>query len=160
MPIEMDIPLANHTRRRQNRETFVRLFQGFVNEFGEVAGKKIVKHLVDLAGGYRILIPAAGPDPLFGCSSQFRRLWVSTCREFGSKSGHKIMSKIIAGLGGRRVWFPDYKDLFTWDRNKKILDLFDGTNCRELACRFKLSSISILRIIRSMKDTFPCRLTN
>ncbi len=119
MPRHLEVlPVPNS--RRQNRETFIRLFQGFVNEYGEAAAKKIIKHLVDQAGGLQLSIPGPGPDPLCGCSAWFRQLWRDTCKEFGRKSGRAIMNKIMGQLGGRRVRFPDYLDLYIWERNVKM----------------------------------------
>ncbi len=150
-PMRLEVlPVPNS--RRQNRETFTRLFQGFVDEYGEAAARKIIKHLVDQAGGYRICIPGPGPDPLHGCSACFRQLWRSTCREFGHASGRAIMNKIIVELGGRRVWFPDYRDLHIWERNEKISSQYNGENAEELSLRWNLTREWVLRIVRGDED--------
>jgi hypothetical protein len=121
------LPMPN--TRRQNRETFVRLFQGFVNEYGEASGKRIMKHIVDNAGGIRMDVPSSNPglnqhvkldnDPLHGCGVYFRRLWISTCKEFGHDSGHDIMNKIVCELGNQRVYFPCHKEINRWERKNE-----------------------------------------
>jgi len=167
-PVHREAPPMPSTRR-QNRETFVRLFQGFVNEYGEVVGKKIVKHIVDNAGGMRICIPENNPklnqtrkwidgklcvidtvlynDPLYGCSACFRMLWVSTCQEFKQSSGRAIMHKIIVELGGRRVYFPNYRDLYKWERNEKMKNQYTGGNIDEIAERWSMSRLRALQIV-------------
>ncbi len=148
-------PMSN--TRRQNRETFVRLFQGFVNEYGAVAGEKIIKHLVDNAGGLRLWIPGNDipvnqsliihGDPLCTHSACFRRLWRSTCREFGQASGRAIMNKIVVEFGGRRVSFPDYEDIYKWERNEKMKNQFTGNNIDEIAARWGMSPLRALQIV-------------
>jgi len=155
LPVLQEVPPMPNARR-QNRETFVRLFQGFVNEYGEVAAKKIIRHLVDHSGGFRICIPGPGPDPLFGCSPLFRQLWRSTCFMFGHDSGRAIMNKIVVELGDRRIWFPDYKDLYLWERNEKIQNLYQkydtGDNAEELGIRFRCCAVHIRRVVRGEDD--------
>jgi hypothetical protein len=151
--------------RRQNRETFVRLFQGFVNEYGEVAGKKIINHIVDQAGGMRIWVPASNPklnqyasldnDPLHGCSACFRRLWVSTCHEFGQASGRAIMNKIICEISGlchHRVHFPSHRDLYRWERDEKMQNQYTGDNIAEIALRWNMSVPQALKRVRRRED--------
>jgi len=131
----------------KSREATTRLFQGFVTDFGDELGEKIIKHIVDQVGGYRILISAPSPDPLFYNSRNFRRLWRSTCEEFGRASGRAIMNKLIVELGGRRISFPDHEDICRFERNRRIRNLYNGTNCSELAFRFRLCRCQIKRII-------------
>ncbi len=143
--------------RRQNRVIVTRLFQGFVKDYGEAAGKKIIEHLVSHAGGQRIRVPTNNPglnqhaslsnDPLHGCSACFRRLWMTTCQELGQASGRAIMHKIVCELGGRRIWFPDIETLYRMERNLKICAIYNGTNHKEIALRFKLSVTQINNII-------------
>ncbi len=158
MPSRPEV-LPMHNTRRQNRETFTRLFQGFVSEYGEDAAKRIIKHLVDQAGGLRMWIPSSGPDPLSRCGYFFRLLWRETCKTFGRQSGRAIMNKIMVELGGRRVYFPDYRDLYIWDRNEKIRRQYipgmpDGPkgNEEELVARWGLSRYWILRIANGQDD--------
>jgi hypothetical protein len=149
--------------RRQNRETFVRLFQGFVNEYGEIAGKKIVKHIVDTTGGMRIWVPENNPklnqhtvldnDPLHGCSACFRMLWISICHEFGPASGRAIMHKIIVERGGSRVYFPTYRDLYKWERNEKMRAQYSKCkNVEEIANRWNMSWQRAAQIVRGEED--------
>lgn len=143
--------------RRQNREALTRLFQGFVNDYGNAAGKKIIKHIVEHAGGIRIHIPGRSHklnqyatidnDPLHGCSACFRNLWINICCEFGQASGRAIMNKIVVELGGRKIRFPDHETFYRSERNKKIRNLYDGANCGELALRFNLCMSQIKNII-------------
>jgi len=149
------LPMPNS--RRQNRETFVRLFQSFVNEYGEVDGKKIVKHIVDNAGGMRIWVPSSNPklnqyaalnnDPLHGCSDCFRRLWLSICREFGRTYGRTIMNKIVCELGNQRVHFPCHHDIFRWERNEKMKNQYTGKNIAEIALRWNMSVPQAQKIV-------------
>src|SRR5512144_1524940 len=99
------LPVPNH--RRQNREAFTRLFQGFVVDFGDKAAERMIWHFVRDAGGLRLSIPANNGDPLFGCSSLFRQLWINTCAEFGPMLGRAAMQKILIEFSDQRVTFPD-----------------------------------------------------
>jgi Mor family transcriptional regulator len=62
------------------------------------------------------------------------------------------MNKIITELGGRRIWFPDYKDLYLWERNEKIQNLYrkdvTGDNAEELGIRFHCCAVHIRRVVR------------
>lgn len=133
------VPMSN--ARRQNREAFIRLFQGFVDEYGPDAGEQIIEHLVrHEIGGERRWVPAPGPDPLGRCGKNFSRLWRDTCSRFKRASGRAIMHRIMVELGGRRVYFPDYKDWSMWDRNWKIqAQLHRGDRPEEVADRWGLS---------------------
>ena len=143
---EAELPPVEKTARRRNREAIMRLFQGFVADFGNELGEKIIKHIVDQAGGYRVLLPAPSPDPLpHGCRC-FRRLWRSICGEFGRASGRAIMMKFVE-LGRKRISFPDHEDMCRFERNRRIRDLYDGTNGHKLALRFRLCRTQIIRII-------------
>jgi hypothetical protein len=144
------LPVPN--TRRQNRETFTRLFQGFVADFGNETAEKIIRHLVHDAGGLRLSIPGNNGDPLYGCSSLFRQLWINTCAAFGPATGRAIMMKIIVEFGGQRVWFPDVNDLCRIERNEKIRGLYNGANCQELAIRFTMHPVHIRRIARGEDD--------
>jgi hypothetical protein len=150
----LESPMPN--ARRQNRETFTRLFQGFVNEYGEADAKKIIKHLIDEACGVRMWVPAPGPDPLSRCSPSFRRLWRSVCNEFGRASGRAIMNKIMVEVGSscssRRISFPDYKDLCIWERNEIIKTQLACANSYEVAHRWGMSRQWVLRIGRGEEN--------
>ena len=149
---EMPVPVMEApsvpSHRRQNRETFTRLFQGFVIDFGNESAEKIIRHLVRDAGGLRISIPENNGDPLFGCSPFFRQLWVNTCQSFGSDAGREIMLKIIVEFGGQRVTFPDPVDLFRIERNERIRAQYNGANCQELGLRWGLHPVHVRRIAR------------
>ena len=152
-----------HSSRRQNRETFVRLFQGFVNEYGEVVGKRIMKHIVDNAGGIRMDVPARNPglnqyvkldnDPLHGCGVDFRRLWRSTCKEFGHNSGQTIMNKIVCELGNQRVYFPCHKEIYRWERNEMMKNQYSkDPNIKALALRWGMSVPQAQHIVEEEDD--------
>jgi len=146
-PRRTEAPPMNNTRR-QNREAFIRLFQGFVADYGNVDGEKIIAHLVchDI-GGERRWVPAPGPDPLSRCGENFRKLWRDTCAKFERASGRAIMNKIMVELGGRRVYFPDYKDWSMWARNMKIQkQLHSGEDPKVVAGRWGLSCQMVIII--------------
>jgi hypothetical protein len=134
--------------RKQNRETFIRLFQGFVNEYGPVDGEKIIEHMArHQIGGQRIWVPAPGPDPLSRCGKNFSKLWRDTCSLFGRASGRAVMNKIMIELGGRRVFFPDYQDWSRWARNWNIQNqLHRGDDPEVVAGRWGLSRQSVMKI--------------
>jgi len=147
MPLSLEaLSVPNH--RRQNREAFTRLFQGYVADFGNEAAEKIIRHLVRDAGGLRISIPENNGDPLFGCSPFFRQLWVNTCTEFQPEPGRAIMLKILVEFGGQRVTFPNPDNLSRIDRNERIRCQYQGTNCQELGLRWGLHPVHIKRIAR------------
>ena len=151
--------------RRRNREAVTRIFQGIVDDFGNTAGEKIIRHIVDQAGGIRMRVPSYDikvnqflvihGDPLCTNSTCFRRLWRSTCKEFGQASGHAIMQKIFVELGGQRVLMPDHKTLSKIERNRKVRYLYDGTNRGELALRFALSKNQIRKIVNDTQGSTP-----
>jgi len=138
--------VTNH--RRQNREAFTRLFQGYVADFGNEPAKEIIRHITLSAGRLRFRVPQNNGDPLFGCSPYFRQLWVSTCEAFGAESGRVIMQKIMVELGNQRVTFPDPEDLSRIDRNERIRCQYNGCNCQELGLRWGLHPVHIKRIAR------------
>jgi len=140
------LPVPNH--RRQNREAFTRLFQGYVNDFGNETAAKIIHHLALSAGRLRLRVPQNNGDPLFGCSPYFRQLWVDTCETFGSESGRAIMQKILIEFGAQRVIFPDLEDLSRIDRNERIRCQYNGNNCQELGLRWGLHPSHVGRIAR------------
>ena len=139
------------TGRRQNRETFIGLFRGFVDDYGDIAGKKIVKHLVDVvaeAECRRIWIPDPGPDPLSRCGRTFRKLWRTTCEVFGRSSGRAVMNKIMIELGGKRVNFPDHQTLCRWERNAMIYQQHkNGMTMFEITSRWNLSDDQVVIIL-------------
>ena len=142
------LPMCN--ARRRNLETFKRLFQGFINEYGNDAGEKIIDHLVNHdIGGRRVWVPAPGPDPLSRCGQNFRKLWRDTCTKFGRESGRAIMRKIIVEFGDQRICFPDHEARYRAERDTKIRNLFNGTNIQELALRFGLHRAHIYQILDS-----------
>jgi hypothetical protein len=149
MPIETEVLPIN--TRRQNREAIIRLFHGFVADFGNETAEKIIRHLVHATGGLRIQIPKNNGDPLYGCSNTFRRLWVDICKGFQRESGHLIMIRIVEELGGRRISFPDHDDICRIKRNEKIRDLCNEVNRKGLALRFNLSEAQIDRITRDVR---------
>lgn len=159
LPKREVLPVPN--TRRQNRETFVRLFQGFVDAYGEAAAKKMIKFIIDQAGGLQLWIPGPGPDPLNRCGYWFRQLWRNTCQEFGRNIGRAIMNRIIDELGGRRVRFPDYLDLYIWDRNIKIHSQYcslresgrsSSEACAELSINWSIHIRHLHRIVRGEEN--------
>lgn len=73
----------------------------------------------------------------------FRRL----CSHFGDSSGQAIIRVIIEELGGMRVTIPSHKDIYREERNRKICNLFNGANHKELAIIFDLTVGQIRKIV-------------
>lgn len=138
--------------RRDNRDALQRLFQGYVNDYGPEAGAEIIRAIVDIAGGERITVPDSSRALGVRYRSYSMRcigeLWRVMNIRFGDASGSVIMRKFITELKGLRISFPDHRDLYREERNRKIKLAWDGSNTGELAELWSLRERQILRIVR------------
>jgi Mor family transcriptional regulator len=73
----------------------------------------------------------------------FRRL----CSDFGHSSGKAIIRVIVEELGGMRITVPGFKDIYREERKRKICNLFNGANHKELAIMFDLTEGSRKEIV-------------
>lgn len=145
MPHLAPIRMAELHRRRENRETLGRLFQGYVNDFGSDAGEKIIRLIIDELGGLRMVVPANNPTG--GRNENLKFISCLYCRlnkEFGDASGKAIMQKFIQELKSMRISFPDLQDLAREDRDRRIKEAHGGIT--EIALRFGMSEKQIGRI--------------
>ena len=148
MQMTMELPPRERItlpNRRDNRETLTRLFQGYVNDYGNAAGEKIIRVILDELGGLRMVIPTnsnrSGPDEnirIINC------LYCRLKKEFGDASGKAIMQKFLRDIKGMRISFPDLQDLAREDRDRRIKNTVGGIP--EIALRFGLSEKQIRRI--------------
>lgn len=81
-------------------------------------------------------------------SSAVDGLFQRLVSDFGESSGQAIIKTIVSEVGGLRVCIPDFNDLYRADRDRKIRDLFNGANHRELAIMFSISESSVRRILK------------
>jgi len=49
------------------------------------------------------------------------------------RAGKAIIRVIVEELGGMRITIPGFKDIYREERNRKICNLFNGANHKELA---------------------------
>ena len=73
----------------------------------------------------------------------FKRL----CGDFGDDSGQQIIKVIVQECGGLRVTIPSLKDLYVDQRNRRIRQLFNGINHKELAICFQMSESQVRRVL-------------
>jgi hypothetical protein len=122
-----------------------RLFEGYYRDYGEEAGGRIVKAIIDILGGCRMTVPERSCN-----SSNGREMWslyCYLCDLFGDASGQEIMRKFILELKSRRISFPDHQDLYREERNRKIRTMFTGDNYKELSVIFDLDISHVWRIV-------------
>lgn len=138
--------------RKDNREALRRLFQGYVDDFGPVAGGQIIETVVDILGGLRISVPADGRRRGMRHHAQsvlsIMELWQECTFRFGAASGMAIMRKFIVELRGLRVSFPDHEAIYRWERDGKIRVAHNGTNKKELALTWGLTVEMVKKILR------------
>ena len=147
--MEETVSKTNGQRWWKGRAALDRLFQGYFRDFGDDA-KEIAEIIVTCLGGYRMTIPErlSGSENsmalvgLFGC----------LCDRIGRSSAEAVMRKFIIELKGLRVSFPDYRDLYREERNRRIRARFTGDNYSELAILFGLNRSMIWRIINDGKE--------
>jgi len=128
--------------RRDNDKTLTRLFQGYVNDFGSVAGGKIIHEIIFELGGLRLTIPehCAGNEEMSALQEHLYQ-------EFGEASGNCIMKKFLLELGGMRISFPNFHSIYIKERNQRIKNLSGKVSIPELAERFSLSKVQVWRIV-------------
>lgn len=67
-------------------------------------------------------------------------------REFGPQA-QRIVTVMAEELGGCRLTFPDLKDLYRLDRDRRIRREFNGSNLSELAIRYQLHVRHVRKIL-------------
>lgn len=81
----------------------------------------------------------------------FRDLSVRLYSEFGKQIRDRVLRLVLEHLGGKRISFPSVGDLARLERNKRIREIFDGSNAIEVAGRFGLKAKQIRRIASSRR---------
>ena len=130
--------------RRDNKETLTRLFQGYVNDFGPAAGRKIIYEIIFELGGMRLIIPK---DHRSENNELIASLRTHLCDIFGEASGNAIMKKILMELKGLRISFPNFQTIHMQERNQRIKNLAGKMSITELALRFSMSKSQIWRVV-------------
>jgi len=129
----------------ESRKLLRSLFQGYIRDFGDDAGAKIITTIIEVLGGCRICVPVrlgSGDN-----SRELRVLYDCICERFGNASGEAIMRSFILELKDHRISFPDFKDLWREERNRRIRAKFNGSNYQELAICFDLHVSHVWRIV-------------
>jgi len=67
--------------------------------------------------------------------------------DFGEASGMTVIKSFINCLGGLRINVPDMDDMQRKERDRKIRNLFTGTNYNELSLRFGLTARQVRNIL-------------
>lgn len=138
--------------RRDNREALQRLFQGYVHDYGPEEGQQIIRAIIDTLGRERITVPedSRSLGVRYRCYSMrcISELWRVMSLRFGDSSGKAIMQKFVVELRGLRISFPDHRDIYREERNRKIRLAWTGSNTTELASLYDLRERQILRIVR------------
>ena len=131
--------------RWDNKKPLIRLFQSYVNDFGSVAGGKIIHAIIFELGGLRLTIP---DDYRSGNNELISSLRAHLYDIFGEASGNTIMKKFLMELKGLRISFPNFQTIYIQERNQRIKNLAGKMTIAELALRFApLSKPQIWRII-------------
>lgn len=130
--------------RRKSEQSLTRLFQGYVNDYGNAVGEKIIYSIIFNLGGLRLTISMHSHD-----SELLYALREYLQSEFGESSGNAIMDKLVLELGGQRISFPNFRWLHIQERNKKICEMSgkDSVTISELALKFNLSDTQVWRIV-------------
>lgn len=151
MPAAMmeGMPLSQDKREfnwAKSREILNRLFQGYVNDYGEEAGQKIIATIIDVLGGIRMTIPERMSTNAEN-NGALLSLYACFCERFDDASGQMIMHKFLVELKNCRISFPDHEDINREERNRKIRGMFNGRNAGELAIIFGLDVRQIRNIL-------------
>jgi Mor family transcriptional regulator len=143
-------PLSN--RRRENRDILQRLFQGYINDFGNDDGWKIIKVIIFELGGIRMQVPR----DINRKGELLEAFYNHICEDFGESSGTAIINKFITELGGLRISFPTFEELYRQERNEKIRARYNGwpygSNIEVLAEQWGISGECVRKIVREAKD--------
>lgn len=142
----------NKGRWKKSREILGRLFEGYVKDYGD-DGEKIIRIIIDVLGGCRLTIPEKFPSNPENAEA-FITLYSCLCDHFGEASGKEIMRKFIMELKGCRISFPSWKELYREERNRKIRNMFNGSNYKELAIMFGLNRTQIWQVINKEQPWF------
>lgn len=152
MPSPMSIFQEAVLSRRDNRQALRRLFQGYINDYGQFAGEQIIRAIIDTLGGMRISVPANGDHRGMRYQADSVMLLFECWREmdmrFGEASGKAIMQKFVMELKGLRISIPDHDDIFREERNRRIRAKYNGSNHAELAINWGISIVHVRNIIR------------
>jgi Mor family transcriptional regulator len=68
--------------------------------------------------------------------------------EFGNLSP-QIIQVMVEVLGGYRITFPDLQDLYRAERNRRLMNEFNGGNYQELAIKYRLRIRQVRRIVQT-----------
>ena len=143
------IPLTeNHNDGcwNKSRHALKRLFQGYINDYGNEAASRIIRTIIDVLGGCRFTIPESRPNNADNLNVLIT-LYSCLCDRFQRSSADAIMRKFLLELKGSRISFPDYDDLYREERNRRIRAMYPASKYKELAIRFDLSYHRIWEII-------------
>lgn len=145
--------------RRHNREAIGRLFQGYVDDFGSEAGKKIINVIVSVLGRVRLTIPRSSHNgnpaislPVVQNNQEILwSLYLRLSEEFGEASGKKIIQKLLFELRDMRLTFPSFEDLAREERDRKIRAEFRG-NYSETALKWGMSPAAVRKVVMKEED--------
>jgi len=140
------MPLNNQGNWWKSRQALNRLFEGYMKDYGEANGGRIIRAVITVLGGCRLTIPGSMPTNPENTEALLS-LYNYLCELFQPASAEAIMRKFLLELKGCRISFPDYEDLYREERNRKIRSMFTGQNYKELACIFNLSPRRIWEIV-------------
>lgn len=148
--LEMSImgvsPLPN--KRKENRDILQRLFQGYINDFGNADGWKIIKVIIFELGGIRLQVPR----DITRKGELIEAFYNHLCEDFGEASGTAIIKKFITDLGGLRISFPTFEELYRQERDEKIRARFNGrsygSNADQLAAQWGITGRCVRKIVR------------
>lgn len=68
--------------------------------------------------------------------------------EFGGLAP-QIIQIMVECIGGCRLTFPDFRDLYRAERNRRIRNEFTGANYQELAILYRLTPRQVRHIINN-----------
>lgn len=143
------IPLTeNHNDGcwNKSRQALIRLFQCYVNDYGNEAAVRIIRTIIDVLGGCRLTVPDQMPSNPDNAEALLA-LYACLCERFQQASADAIMRKFLIELKGLRISFPDYDDLYREDRDTKIRNMFNGKNYKELSIMFGLAVSTVWEIV-------------
>ena len=68
-------------------------------------------------------------------------------REMVELIGMENFIKVCRFYGGRSVYVPLYKNLLIKDRNRKVIDEYNGKNLDELRLKYSMSNSLLKRVL-------------
>jgi hypothetical protein len=147
-PVMERVPMSENRNDwwKKSRQRLKQLFEEYCRDYGLIDGGKINRAIIDILGGYRLTIPDKMSNDADN-NAALIALYHCLRDRFGAASGEAIMRKFLCDLKDCRISFPDHQDIYREERNRKIKNMFNGGNYKELAILYNLDESWIWRIV-------------